>query len=553
MYTLKVSLTSGITELQQVTFEGVALENFYESGSIRLRKRLTGDITFFGDAYKSLLNEKIAEVLRLKVYLYLDSGEIYSGMLQLQGEWRLNENVCILPVEIDDNYTLLLQGIDTKFSFNPVQVNSHSIVQVSSRDQMQGGVNIMNIYHDDPETEFSGSVSPHPNEYDPAYLYRKARDIGKGVADNQYYSGYRNQSFCKVGTQFIYAALNDGPLVHPDEPDQNDWVRIRGSDDYNGFPLMKQLKSEIRFNGAILSDYQNQWVKPSLEPSGDVTWDMVTISLWDMLESSLQGIDPSITMGSWDFGELYVYSNNGESFDLTLSDIIGIYKTLFNVDWMLDQKVFEFKTVTQVIPEQPLGYAQQPYQYVDRVLGKDWSSQVFQYDLKDKIRRFSLEIDKDSFYLDFIKTNISFDTFYTEAMDMVASTFVLDIAKLTTSKSDKIAVILQDGTGFMFNDYGLEDFYTYNIGLSLYEIVKNYYKYDQPFSKGELWQVHPVYGEPIDLIKAYNETVTIDIPMDDPDLIDFGYYLKSSFGDLKVLQVSTLLDNQKTVINAARQ
>lgn len=554
MYDVKINTSTGVQSITGYSLINCSLNRFYDSDSIRLRTKVDGGIIFYGSAYAELQKLRDAGKLQTELYIELNNVRIYSGQLQLQGIWKANENLCELSVLIDDEYTLLLKNIDREFAFGTANEASKTQVQCTEAFQIQS-VNELNVtgVFPDQETAWCNEyyTSDAINVYNPEHYYKAIRNLGKDNNDRIYYSG-DNRSYSRVGAQ-TFAALKTGILVSPTDTEQREWVEVFSTD--SGFPKMRQITAPITFANSILSDYNDLWVLGSCGASLSQQWYFGTANLKDALAFALDEVDNSITMGAWDLGNIFVYPNLATSFKLKLSEVIDIYKTLFNVDWRLENGEFWFRTFTESQPKQPTSYTNNEFQYIDRVFSKDWSTDIFSFDIKDKVHETSVEVDLNPSYADFGKSVIKYDTFFEDTQPLTNSSFVLDIAQLTTSREDGIAVIKQDGAGFMINGYGLDgiDFYVYNLGLSLYELMKNDYKYGRPFNLGELSLNGWAFKQEIDLIADYNKECEINIPYINPFVIDFSLYLKTSFGDLKCIEMKTNLSSAITVITGGKQ
>lgn len=557
-YKIEIQFTNGWQFISQATFEGCSLIRYRDADSIRVRDKFDGSIIFYGDAYRMLLSEKGNDKLRLACRIYLGGEVIFSGQLQLQGEWWLDENKCMLQIDIDDDYAKILANLDTVIRRRPFNVNSRSLVNVSYREQMQSGSGEFSEYQLDPETWFTGEAfnSATVDDYNPEKTYLKARTL-ETSGNVRYFSGYK-ESYCKGGQPYVFfAALRTGQLADPGDINQRDWVAVNGSTDLGtgtgGFPKMGQVTSNMIFNHAILSDYIGpHWAFGTTDSASLVYQaDLPTINLKEHLSDAINIVDDSITMGDWDFGELYIYSINDEYFDLKLSEILDIYIMLFNLDWVLENKVFIMKTFTESEPAMPDKTLE--YQYINKIFAKDWSSQALRYDLAGKVNKFSLEIDTEAKVIDFDKTIIAYDTFYQNSNNITNNTFVLDIAAATTRDANEIVIIKQDVTGWLINGEGMEELYVYNLGLSVYNLVEDNYKYGRPYNFGVLQLTHGAFKKDIDLIKDYHETFEIKIPYNKQTVLDFGYYLVSKYGNLKINELTIDLSSQSAIIKASKQ
>jgi len=559
MYSVRINTLGGIQKATFSSLVGCTINRFYDNDSIRLRTKLDGSIKFYSSTYSLLQQLRDNEMLQTDIYIDLNDVEIYSGKLQMQGEWNEYKQECSLPVEIYDEYTVLLRDIDRTFGFRNTTENTYSQVKTEQRFQLQAATNSgFNGVFDDPETSDCGDRfnATDVDVYNENKFYRAARMLGNDSEARTYYSGIADLSYSRIGAQ-IYVALSEGILPSPDVVDNGAWLPVLGSQtEPTGFPKMAQMYAPIKFIGATYSDYSNDWVLGTCVLA-DQQWYFNTKDVKEMISESIQQIDPSITMGSWDFGNVSVYSNEpDERYELTLEEQINILKTLFSIDWRIENGEFWFRTKQETTPQQPSSYELQPYQYIDRQYAKDWSNEQFVYDIKQQINETSLEIDTDPSYADFSRSVIRYDNFYENKYELTNTNFVLDIAKLTRNvDAEGLAVVLLDGAGFMYNGYGIEgdDFWVYNIGLSLYEIMKTYYSIDTPFSKGVLSLDGWAFKQDIDLFVDYNQTVDINVPYTDPFLVDFAYYLKSSYGDLKCIEMQTDLENGKSLIQAAKK
>ena len=129
MYSVRINTLGGIQKATFSSLVGCTINRFYDNDSIRLRTKLDGSIKFYSSTYSLLQQLRDNEMLQTDIYIDLNDVEIYSGKLQMQGEWNEYKQECSLPVEIYDEYTVLLRDIDRTFGFRNTTENTYSQVK----------------------------------------------------------------------------------------------------------------------------------------------------------------------------------------------------------------------------------------------------------------------------------------------------------------------------------------------------------------------------------------------------------------------------------------
>ena len=120
MYDLYISTskTSAFDKMGSYSFEGVRLVRYRDGESIRVRDKVDGDITFYGQDYKRLLSYRSLQMDQVFAYIELNGNKLIDFVIMMDGIWREAENVCQLPSHTDDNYTDLIQNSDRKLRYN---------------------------------------------------------------------------------------------------------------------------------------------------------------------------------------------------------------------------------------------------------------------------------------------------------------------------------------------------------------------------------------------------------------------------------------------------
>ena len=102
MYSIYANI-NGMQEMQQASLEGCSLIRYRDEDSIRVRDKLDGEITFWGNSSAQLRGVTVSQT---ECEIQKDGIVIYTGMLQMRGTWFEESNKCMLGVEIQDEYSL---------------------------------------------------------------------------------------------------------------------------------------------------------------------------------------------------------------------------------------------------------------------------------------------------------------------------------------------------------------------------------------------------------------------------------------------------------------
>lgn len=586
MYRIEIQFTTGWQFVEQVSFEGCSLQRYRDENSVRIRDKLDGSITFYGDTYKNLLVEKNNNVIQLNCKIYLNSDEIYSGKLQLRGEWAERSNKCLLIVEIQDEYTTILRNIDIEHDYiRPkynVQLKTNVQIEVRKAFQMRaihasGGEDsphITFLWH------FCDGASVDVIEKFDYYKYYTKTDYVLDATNEGYMSKPENvkEQFCWIlsalGEKRFFACTEDSLGNYPpgDLGFSNEHWRLVGS----GLTKppqaywMGQRYAAFKFEDAEFSDDDKEWQRGGCD-EGQTIENLTAPTLYYYLSDMIGRADPAIQIDfstffpyldatSPTYKNLAVYTNQWkDEKGLTqyadakykLSDLIAIYMSVFDCDWRLEGGVFVFRHKSEhpQIPD-----ASKPYQFVDSIFSKDWSFEGFNSDLKFNVYRESFTIGTSEKKY-FEQQLLDYDNNLQDKLDYTNTNFEIDLIILSQSPKDtsKICILKYNANGWVPSGVSPSGVFSYNADMKLSTLVKLFHTYRRPFTPGILSGV--LFGDPVtlslDLAYLWNNEITI--PYNDQRLLDFDYLLVTSFGNLRINQISVDLQSQKATISAAKK
>lgn len=582
MYKIQIEFTTGWQFVEQVSFEGCSLQRFRDEDSIRVRDRLDGSITFYGSAYESLEAET---AIQLNCKLYLDNDQIYSGKIQLRGEWHERSKKCMLAVELQDEYTTLLRNLDIEHDYGYPRFNTQLTTKVY--------VTVRNAFQMRAVTLSGGVNTPHETD-----LWKHCSSGNKGIIEEWHHQkeffqtdykliasnghdGYMSLpenitvQFCwKLDPGFIkkyYACKKYSIGNTPPVGTSNDYWQEVGDDFL--FPnayTMGQRFAPFKFNDAIYSETDKEWQRRGCDGSLETTG-FSAPKLYNYLADMLDRADPTIQISFAGFfpyldvtnptyKNLAVYNNEFQDLNdqyqpppskYKLSDLIGIYMTIFDCDWRLENGEFVFRHPSE-IPATPA--PSQTYQFINSVFNKDWSVETFNSDLSNNVYRESFTIGTSELK-DFEKQLLDYDNNAVEKFDYTNTNFEIDFS-LVISEPDnqsRICILKYNSNGEVPSDFDIitGDFF-YNIDMFLSKLVKLFFTHGRPFNEGILSGVTFGNPETLQLFLDYLWNNEIPIPYNDQRLLDFDYLIVTSFGNLKVDQLSINLASQSAIITAAK-
>lgn len=504
-YELHIQLSTGWQQMTNVSFEGCQLIRFRDSDSIRVRDKLEGSIALYGDAYEALKLERDNHVIQLNCKVYL-TNEIYSGKLQLRGEWFERSNYCLLGVEIDDQYTTLLRNIDIEHDYGYPHFNQYltTNVKVELRNAFQmrarhfpqnpaSDPHITYLWHFCENTSFSDVKEWNKDKEYFQTDYLLLADDGLDAFMSISGQEYRQFAWLTVlGNKRYYAAKKGNRSKSPPpSSNSNDYWQLVGEQAW----LMGQRYAPFTFEDAEYSETDKEWQRGGCSEGLFIT-EFSAPRLFSYLADMIKRADPSIQI-SFDsffpyldanditYKNLAVYNNEFQDLNdqyqpapskFKLSDLIAIYTDLFQCDWRLESGVFVFRHESEY-PKQP--DQSQVYQFVDTIFNKDWSSEKFNADLKTNVYRESFSIGTSE-NIDFEKQLLDYDNNAAEKFDYTNTNFEIDFALVISEPENqsKICILKFNASGQVPSSINfLTGEFQYNVDMSLNKLIKTFHTY----------------------------------------------------------------------------
>lgn len=596
MYSYEVRLTTGWTILNDISVSGVELIRYYEDRSPRLRDKTGGNVTIYGNDYQKLHNEKQAGNIVLPFKIKFNNETLLEPFLWLYGEWSERSAICSLSIENEDDYTELLRNMDASHSFtlNGEPDQFSALIRYCNMTnqiipykvvQQQGNAGLLTTPYEGDNWEFCYQWIPGNAscpEFQPDYNYiagTRVYDAG-GSAILQ---GVLEESFYRSGNEYYVCKETHHSGSTPDS---------------GKFYLLTELwemgrhYSPIKFDGAdgIDEDQNNAYYiagcsTPSIEHS---LTNMKCFDLFGVLQYLLSVTSSDITIKESNYfpylaatqpniENLYLYYNvkidyatdkdtNTESVTISLSDVLEIYKTLFNVDWKLVNKEFIFVHPSEFVQDLPPHIVNYEYNYFDRIFSKDFSNELFTDNEANKFYQeiftigITSELPTDNIeQLNFGPMAIEYVNAYTEKMDYIVTSVETNLA-LFTRGQDSLSgacVVAVNPSGEVISTLSITlNKMIYNSELMQRNLIPKYFYDNRMFTKGTFYPlnddnnvINPVV---VDLIKTRDYSTEMKSPVYRQDLIDFSYLVKTSFGNLVPWELKIDLQSSGSNLTAGK-
>lgn len=561
MYSISIATRT----MKQFTLDGVQIVRAYVEDSIRIRDKLTGDITFYGDDFDFLLQQKESDIFELDFSLMIGDEVIYTSKISLNGEWLLIQKKCILPVEQYDQYTDILDGIDRVFRVAPNKPYS-TILPVSDINKDETW--ILWETGDSPSFSISGftyigyaaSNSDYDewDEYTTYYPAQMTQDVDETGNTGYFGSTSFRPVYCIIGLT-KYRSVTENKNIYPTSPDNDAWIEA-------GVIYTKKFcrlysDSGMRFDGSIqwgnFKDWQIGGCTSEAQQFNFEGRDIV-----DFINNILSIIDPGLTVADIDVPflqskDVVLYTDDGISVDFTLEKALNVFYILFNADWRINSGKIEFKEPSQLQQTIKGSYQDYPYQYINRIFSKDWSSEVFTDDLNKAIKREWLEVGKEIREVqdEFSPHTYTYKTPYDTENNFLNSDVEVDIAYASRERSELItALSIDSASGTIKNTIGeYNGLQLYNGDFSLRRLMQICYNSGRPYDKAVLAADTWDYKEDVTLIEAPYFECEIDIPLNRQDLIDFDYLVTTYFGDMYIKSITVDLSSGRSKLKLAKQ
>jgi len=544
MYSLEINYGSGFEDVKNFSFEGCSISRYRDGDSIRYRDKIDGSIRFYNTAYSSLKIQKDNLIVQLDAKLYQNKLLLLDFQLMLDGEWDYRAFTCSLSATQEDDYTKILKHIGDDRAFRSAPASEPGVtmtVGTVKRDMyqmravtIQGGTDngIENELWSNCNTSSNSLIERFSTDKEYQRVDVIIPDTGTGGWDG-YQSTIENLpiSFCweynNNAVKSFYAAKKQSsgkrPPILPNASDSN-WQFVGDVVAWGAVNEMGQLWSIVQFEDSYWDSESNEWQRGGCTTGFGIETSVVGQNLYRLLESYLHNIDDTITI-SFDTFFPYVYAEDAEMLNLmlyyntpsdgndiaypdyswTLQELIDVYKIVFDCDWRLEDKRFTFRHPSEQ-PILPLSYDQQPYQYFDRVLAKDWSISLFNSDEQKKIglESFTVGNSLDKYFGTQI---IDYNNTYTETIDAIDASIELDLGLLTgdaTNNTSYCIVQYNDSKVIPSAISAVTGEWVYNINMRLNTLIKDWYTYDRPFWSGTLYsQTDNSLSTELDLIRYF--------------------------------------------------
>lgn len=502
-----------------------------QEANVRVRDNLSGSLTFLGTEYTALdtLTELIVPI-RVKV----DSVVRLTGQLSLQGKYDTIGKEVELTFEQDDQYTTMLQNMDVEVALKQlflITIDQDYTSQLEVRGQAVEFAGTPSFATFDG---YSNCGQESPNVWNAGITYIAANITGS--SPNTMYStavGDFNNVYVRVGGSW-YASLQSNNLNNPPASSPTYWDRI---DEPYAF---KREYADFQFDeDATYSVSNDYWFKAGCT-TDSYTFNQDSALLFDVLEDLLAEADSAITITAGTyctyfntyftyFLNLYIYSFEDEP-KAKLSNILDMFKVVFNLDWYLDSsKNFFFKHPREI--NKTVGVGDQ--YNLETYLSDNWTNYIYQFALDQKVSKETWQFGVST-RLDFDVQGITYDNHFQDIKEY----------KMDFSTDFKGAQVDQDGFLLMCaemvmgnlelrNRTGLISTNTeYNGELACTRAIDDHQFYDRPFDEGTYLST----VEALDQI-AVNK-VQLEVPYLRQDIIDFDNLIQTTLANLEVEELS---------------
>ncbi len=533
MYNIELNLTNGWEYMTDYSLDGVKLKRYRMDDSIRQRDKVDGSIKFYGDdvsKIQTMISGSVATLMEIDFRLYLDTTLLIEGVISAFGKYDQAREELSLDFLENDDYTELEKVMDNEAK----NVEVYDLDYYPELHTRYFGHALDVTVPTPTGYSYCGDTVAPPN-WDSTKAYQYAQEI---TTDLLWEAPTMNDSFVRYGNR-NYVAVKNNINSQPGSAGNTDWVMIFG------VTWFSQARSVFELDGYTYDEDLRMYTDATCSASMEVV-KIAALDLFNTIEDLLPS-GYSIDRKNYleyvldnfpDEGELAIYfpedSETGNSTieSMKLSDILGIYKSVYNVEWRLENKELIFKhpsELNQALPGPQLSF---PNYYINDVLGRDWSSSEFTYNIKDKVWRETFSIGKET-------TRIEYANKYTDEYTEELNEYSLK-HNVVFSKQNRDNERLKGILAYSSTDQIQDE-------LVLSTLINEHFLIDRPFDTGE------VDGVSETLIQRYNNDCDISIAFTQQNLIDFDYLINSYYGTLYVNELSVSLDNAQTKISASRK
>jgi hypothetical protein len=564
MYSFELNIGSWISPTPGTGW--VAVNPLYEkSGMVKARKAdqifaritISSPLTFYSYEYTEL--KALADNHnRIEIRIFYKGVQKFTGYLDLAGDYNDNELSCSLNVTPNDRYTKILAGMDTEINAIDNDITKYDVV--------------LNVTTD-VDNQYEVETGAAPTGFGAYYSNCGLVDATAWSASTQYYpavdppgvptgdyQGAMN-CFCKYGT-INYRCTNGNTNRRPDL-NPTYWAPL-------GSQLWEfgQERADFQFTGSTYDPGLNLYIKASCTPSNYQNTFDNCVRMFDVLEGLLNEVDATINIVETGGNEYSPYLNSGaapcdgELANLFMSDksdiknytapdvaqfeniklsrMLEYYKRMFNLDWKIDDNnYFKFSHPTEVTIILPTPFADYPAHYLTTFRALKWTvgNAKYKYVERKKINKERWEFEQSN-SSDFDGVPIIYNNAYTDEIVYQLNSLNCNVSRVVkgddTVSDDGFVIFATTKPGADYevvNKAGIIRPYVtlYNGKLSTSRLIQDHHTTgDRIYKKGT---VNNVANTSL-VIRDDKEYSGINIPVYDPDSIDFDYLIETEMENI---------------------
>jgi hypothetical protein len=483
-----------------------------------IRQKIEGQLKFFDDIqgikhtnyeYTALRTLYDNNELYVPIKVYYNDVLKLTGRLDLLGQWDLNKHLCGLNITTEDSYSEIFKYLDSEID----------ILNVAAKTVKTDVTSDVYTHVADPTPLPVKDFKPILfGEEDQDYFLLTDTQVVPGEVTNYIYT-FKSSTLYFEAAGYKYSTFNykcNKPIA------TSEVVR----DSFTRFRLMYDVL-------VYIFDYLNLpiTVNPSTYcPYFDEDTEMKYLFIADKSD---------IKRHTDSNGANYEYVKVGEFFNL--------YKILSNLDWYIEDGEFKLEHQSSV----DLADLSLLPKHDFTANGFHVNLQRYEHDQQKKVYKELWQFE-DAGYIDYRKQEIIYDNFETAKKENTRSDLNTDFEWVTCGLSDVsdsgicvVAAELVSGTYYIINKNGLVQPRSHVNGkLAITNIIQDHFiTTGRPYVKGTF------LGSEIDLgvdnlrMIEYN-----NVPIFDPDLLDFDYAINTEMG----MAIADELEIDLSLVKASR-
>lgn len=559
-------------------YEKSGMTKARKSDQIFARVNLSAPLTFYSIEYTEL-KALADDYNRIEIRVFYKGVQKFTGYLDLTGEYNDNELSCRLNVTPNDRYTKILEGMDTEINAIQPGISKYDVILNVTTDvdfQYEVETGAAPTGFDD----YSNCGLVNPTLWDSTTQYYPAIEATPSPPTGDY-QGAMN-CFCRYETSPGSFTNYRCKIGHKNRrPDLNPpyWAPISGQ-------LFKfgQERADFQFTGSTYDPGLNLYKKAGCSSSNYQNIFDNCVRMYDVLEELLDEVDTTINIAETGGNQYSAYLNSGsapcdgELANLFMSDksdiknylapdaaqfeniklsvILKYYKRMFNLDWLIDDNnYFKFYHPTEITVVLPTPVEDYPAHYLDTFRALKWTvgNALYKYVERKKINKERWEFELSN-HSDFDGVPIIYNNAYTDEIVYQLNNINCNVSRVI--KNDD--TVSDDGFVIFATTKPGADYEVVNkagilrVGVTLYNgklaaswlIQDHHTTGDRIYKKGTVNNVANITL----VIRKDREYSNINIPVYDPDSIDFDYLVKTEMEDIEPMELQIKFNGDHAIL-----